>query len=118
MSTQQSSTATEKPAGDPQKLSVMEKIGYSLGDLAANLIFQTLMAFLAFFYTDIYKIPPAKASFVMLVGGIIGACFNLVMGAIADRTNTRCGVSSWPMGLMDGNPVRHHFAARIFNTEF
>ena len=69
----------------------MEKIGYSLGDLAANLIFQTLMAFLAFFYTDIYKIPPAKASFVMLVGGIIGACFNLVMGAIADRTNTRWG---------------------------
>jgi len=75
----------------PQKLSITEKIGYSLGDLAANLIFQTLMAFLAFFYTDIYKIPPAKASFVMLVGGIIGACFNLVMGAIADRTNTRWG---------------------------
>jgi Na+/melibiose symporter-like transporter len=30
-------------------LSVREKIGYSLGDLAANLIFQTLIAFLAFF---------------------------------------------------------------------
>jgi len=90
MSAQQS-TSIAKPSGGPQKLSVMEKIGYSLGDLAANLIFQTLMAFLAFFYTDIYKIPPAKASFVMLVGGIIGACFNLVMGAIADRTNTRWG---------------------------
>ncbi len=32
-----------------QKISVVEKIGYSLGDLAANLIFQTLMTFLAFF---------------------------------------------------------------------
>jgi Na+/melibiose symporter-like transporter len=74
-----------------QKLSVLEKIGYSLGDLAANLIFQTLMAFLAFFYTDIYKIPPAKASLVMLIGGLVGAVFNLVMGAIADRTNTRWG---------------------------
>lgn len=74
-----------------QKLSVVEKIGYSLGDLAANLIFQTLMAFLAFFYTDIYRIPPYKASLVMLIGGIAGACFNLVMGAIADRTNTRWG---------------------------
>ena len=74
-----------------QKLSVLEKVGYSLGDLAANLIFQTLMAFLAFFYTDIYKIPPAKASLIMLVGGIVGAFFNLVMGAIADRTNTRWG---------------------------
>lgn len=74
-----------------QKLSVLEKIGYSLGDLAANLIFQTLMAFLAFFYTDIYKIPADKASMVMIVGGIIGAVFNLFMGAIADRTNTRWG---------------------------
>ncbi len=76
---------------DAQKLSVLEKVGYSLGDLAANLIFQTLMAFLAFFYTDIYKIPPASASLVMLIGGIIGACFNVVMGAIADRTQTRWG---------------------------
>jgi glycoside/pentoside/hexuronide:cation symporter, GPH family len=75
----------------PGKLSVAEKIGYSLGDLAANLIFQTLMAFLAFFYTDIYKIPASAASVVMLTGGILGACFNLVMGAIADRTNTRWG---------------------------
>jgi Na+/melibiose symporter-like transporter len=84
-------TGKSKLPGSSQKLSVWEKIGYSLGDLAANLIFQTLMAFLAFFYTDIYKIPPGKASLVMLIGGVIGACFNLVMGAIADRTNTRWG---------------------------
>jgi Na+/melibiose symporter-like transporter len=37
-----------------QKLSVKEKIGYSLGDLAANLVFQTLVTYLAYFYTDIY----------------------------------------------------------------
>lgn len=37
-----------------QKLSVAEKIGYSLGDLAANLVFQTLMTYLAYFNTDIY----------------------------------------------------------------
>ncbi|NBA88632.1 MFS transporter [Emticicia sp. CRIBPO] len=73
------------------KLSVTEKIGYSLGDLAANLIFQTLMAFLSFFYTDIYKIPASKASLIMLMGGFAGAIFNLLMGAIADRTNTRWG---------------------------
>ena len=29
----------------PQKLSVKEKIGYSLGDLAANLVFQTLVTY-------------------------------------------------------------------------
>ena len=39
---------------DNMKLSVKEKIGYSLGDLAANLVFQTLLTYLAYFYTDIY----------------------------------------------------------------
>lgn len=73
------------------KLSVREKIGYSLGDLSANLIFQTLMTFLAFFYTDVYKIPPAAASAIIFSGGMAGAFFNPIMGAIADRTNTRWG---------------------------
>jgi GPH family glycoside/pentoside/hexuronide:cation symporter len=75
----------------PQKLSVLEKVGYSLGDLAANLIFQTLMTFLAFYYTDVYKIPAATASFIIFVGGFFGAFFNVIMGAIADRTQTRWG---------------------------
>lgn len=89
------------------KVSILEKIGYSLGDLAANLIFQTLMTFLVFFYTDIYKIPPAKASAIVFVGGMIGAFFNPIMGAIADRTHTRWGKfrpwilwTSVPFGVM------------------
>ncbi len=74
-----------------QKISIGEKIGYSLGDLSANLIFQTLMTFLAFFYTDVYKIPPATASVIIFAGGMTGAFFNPIMGTIADRTNTRWG---------------------------
>lgn len=74
-----------------QRVSVLEKIGYSLGDLAANLIFQTLMTFLAFFYTDVYKIPAGTASAIIFSGGMIGAFFNPVMGIIADRTITRWG---------------------------
>lgn len=73
------------------KLSVTEKIGYSLGDLAANLIFQTLMTFLAFFYTDVYQIPAATAATIIFIGGFFGAFFNVIMGAIADRTETRWG---------------------------
>ncbi len=74
-----------------QKISFIEKVGYSLGDLAANLIFQTLMTFLAFFYTDVYKIPPGTASAIIFTGGMIGAFFNPFMGIIADRTMTRWG---------------------------
>ncbi|MBN2742467.1 sugar (glycoside-pentoside-hexuronide) transporter [Breznakibacter xylanolyticus] len=89
------------------KISVIEKIGYSLGDLAANLIFQTLMTFLAFFYTDVYKIEPNTASAIIFIGGMIGAFFNPVMGIIADRTSTRWGKfrpwilwTSIPFGIM------------------
>ncbi len=74
-----------------QRLSVTEKIGYSLGDLAANLIFQTLMTFLAFFYTDVFGIPAGPASMIIFIGGMVGAFFNPIMGMIADRTNTRWG---------------------------
>ncbi|GAO31140.1 MFS transporter [Geofilum rubicundum] len=75
----------------PEKISTLEKVGYSLGDLAANLIFQTLMTFLAYFYTDVYKIPADAASIIIFSGGMIGALFNPVMGIIADRTKTRWG---------------------------
>ena len=73
------------------KLSITEKVGYSLGDLAANLIFQTLMTFLAFFYTDVYQLPASTAAIIIFSGGMIGAFFNPVMGIIADRTQTRWG---------------------------
>ena len=75
-----------------QKLSVTEKVGYSLGDLAANLIFQTLVTFLAFFYTNVFGIPADKASVVIGSAGLIGALvFTPLMGFIADRTVTRWG---------------------------
>jgi GPH family glycoside/pentoside/hexuronide:cation symporter len=83
---------TQAPSNAPtQKLSAVEKIGYSLGDLAANLIFQTLLTFLAFFYTDVYGISAGKAATIMAIGGMFGAFFTPVMGIIADRTKTRWG---------------------------
>jgi Na+/melibiose symporter-like transporter len=77
---------------ESQKLSVLEKIGYSLGDLAANLVFQTLVTYLAYFYTDIYGLKTEDATLVTLFVGLFAAfVFNPVMGAIADRTSTRWG---------------------------
>jgi Na+/melibiose symporter-like transporter len=75
-----------------QTLSIGEKVGYSLGDLAANLIFQTLVTFLAFFYTDVYRIPAATAASIIFVVGLLGAfVFTPVIGLVADRTHTRWG---------------------------
>ena len=76
----------------PQKLSVLEKVGYSLGDLAANLVFQTLVTYLAYFYTDIYGLKPEHASALIASVGLIAAfAYNPIVGALADRTNSRWG---------------------------
>jgi len=75
-----------------ERLSVREKVGYSLGDLAANLIFQTLITYLAFFYTDVYRLPAATAATIIFVVGLLGAfVFTPIIGIAADRTRTRWG---------------------------
>lgn len=74
------------------KLSVLEKVGYSLGDLAANLVFQTLITYLAYFYTDIYGLDTNHASAIMLIVGFVAALgFNPIIGALADRTSSKWG---------------------------
>ena len=91
-----------------QKLSIKEKIGYSLGDLAANLVFQTLMTYLAYFYTDIYGLSPTDSSIIMLVVGLIAAfVFNPIIGVLADRTITKWGkfrpwilITAIPLGVI------------------
>lgn len=90
-----------------QKISVVEKVGYSLGDLAANLVFQTLVTYLAYFYTDIYGLKAEDASVITLIVGLIaGFGFNPMVGALADRTATRWGkfrpwilFTSVPLGI-------------------
>ncbi len=74
-----------------QKLSIGEKLGYSLGDMAANFVFQAMLALQLDFYTHTYGLTAAQAGTLFLVVGLAVACLNPVMGVIADRTNTRWG---------------------------
>ena len=74
-----------------QKLSIREKIGFSLGDGAANFIFQTIMLLQLSFYTDTFGISAVAAGALFLVGRLWGAAVDPVMGAIADRTETKWG---------------------------
>jgi Na+/melibiose symporter-like transporter len=74
-----------------QKISVKEKIGFSLGDAAANFIFQTIMLLQLSFYTNTFGISAAAIAVLFLVGRLVGAFADPVMGVIADRTNTRWG---------------------------
>ena len=91
-----------------QKLSILEKFGYSLGDLAANLVFQTLMTYLAYFYTDIYGLNSTDATAIMFIVGTVAAFgFNPIIGALADRTYSKWGkfrpwilYTSIPLGII------------------
>lgn len=73
------------------KLSFVEKAGYSLGDAAANFVFQTMILFQLTFYTDTLGITAAVAGSLLLVGRLWDAFFDPMMGVMADRTETRWG---------------------------
>jgi len=72
-------------------LRVREKIAYGLGDTASNIVFQTVMMFLAFFYTDIYGLSPAYVGFMFLAVRVIDAVTDPLMGAFSDRTQSKYG---------------------------
>lgn len=74
-----------------QRLSVVEKVGYGLGDTAANFIFQTMVMFQLAFYTDTFGITAAAAGTLLVVVRFWDAIFDPLMGIVADRTNTRWG---------------------------
>lgn len=74
-----------------EKLSFREKFGYSLGDLAANFVFQALLALQFDFYTHTFGLTAKQAGDLFLVVGLGAAFLNPAMGMIADRTQTRWG---------------------------
>ena len=74
-----------------QKLSFREKAGYSLGDAAANLVFQVLMAYQFYFFTAIMGLKPAAAGTLFLIGRFFDAFTDPAMGVLADRTKHRWG---------------------------
>ena len=83
-------------SGDPvkiadYKLTVSEKFGYGLGDLASNMFWQMFAIFMAKFYTDVFLLGAATMGTMMLVTRIADAFFDPMIGTIADRTETRWG---------------------------
>jgi len=74
-----------------QKLSFFEKAAYSGGDAAANFVFQTMVLFQLNFYTDAFGLTASAAAAILLVPRLWDACFDPIMGLLADRTRTRWG---------------------------
>ncbi|MDQ8180411.1 MFS transporter [Pelagicoccus sp. SDUM812005] len=80
---------TQYPA--TERLSLKEKIGYGLGDMASNFYMGFFGLFLLYYYTDVWGISPAAAATMLLVTKIVDAISDPAMGLIADRTQSRWG---------------------------
>jgi Na+/melibiose symporter-like transporter len=73
------------------KLPFYEKVGYAMGDAAANLVWRGALAYLAVFYTDTFGLTAAAAAMLFLVVRLSDGVTDIIMGMIGDRTNTRWG---------------------------
>ena len=74
-----------------EKLAIREKIGYALGDGAANIAWRGVSTFLFIFYTDVFGINPAAVGMLLLIARFSDGVSDVAMGIIGDRTTTKYG---------------------------
>ena len=73
------------------KLSWLQRIGFGSGDLAQNLIYQTISMYLLFFYTNIYGLDPADAATMFLVVRLVDVLWDPLVGTYVDKHNPKLG---------------------------
>lgn len=78
------------------KLSWLQRIGFGAGDMAQNLIYQTVSIWLLFFYTNVYGISPGSAAVMFLVVRLVDVLWDPLVGAFVDKSNPKWGkYRSW-----------------------
>lgn len=73
------------------KLSMLQCIGFGSGDLAQNLIYQTISMYLLFFYTNVYGLDPAVAAVMFLIVRIVDVIWDPLVGTFVDKHDPRWG---------------------------
>lgn len=68
-----------------QRLSIREKIGFGVGDMALNVVISAMMLIITFYYTDIFGLTPMDMGTLFLAVKIIGAISDLIMGQVTDK---------------------------------
>ena len=78
------------------KLSWLQRIGFGSGDMAQNLIYQTISIWLLFFYTNVYGLTPAVAALMFLVVRLVDVLWDPIVGTLVDKSNPKWGkYRSW-----------------------
>ena len=72
-------------------LSWVERIGFGSGDMAQNLIYQTISMYLLLFYTNVFGLSPTAAAFMFLVVRIVDVIWDPIVGTFVDKHSPRLG---------------------------
>ena len=95
-----------------------EKIGYALGDAAAGGITWKVMSIaFPFFFTNVFGLTVADAAALMLVARLFDVITDPMMGAIADRTQSRWGTYR-PWLIFGAIPLGVVFALLLYTPDF
>jgi glucuronide carrier protein len=119
-----------EPAATPPKLRRGQYLGYAAGEVANNLTFQMVSAFVLIYYTDVAGISAAAAGTLLLLVRVWGGFSDLLAGRSVDATSTRWGrfrpyllfgpvpllallvaLFSIPSGLSDGGKLAWAFVS-------
>lgn len=78
-------------AGGFTKLNWLQRIGFGSGDLAQNLIYQTVSMYLLFFYTNVYGLNPGAAAVMFLIVRIVDVIWDPLVGTFVDKHDPKLG---------------------------
>ncbi len=76
---------------DSDTLRFKEKMAYGCGDFASCMYWRTFMAYLPFFYTDVFGISAAALASMLLFSRVWDGINDPIIGMCADRTESRWG---------------------------
>ena len=73
------------------KLSWLQRIGFGSGDLAQNLIYQTIGMYLLLFYTNVFGLDPATVAVMFLIVRLVDVLWDPLVGTFVDKHSPNLG---------------------------
>ncbi len=84
-------TASTAAAGEKKYLKWYNKVGYGSGDVAGNVVYVLLSAFVMIYLTDTAGLNAGIVGTLMMVSRLFDGFSDVIFGALLDRTKTRMG---------------------------
>ena len=84
-------TTRTAATGEKKYLTWYNKVGYGSGDVAGNVVYVLLSAFVMIYLTDTAGLNAGIVGTLMMVSRLFDGFSDVIFGALLDRTNTRMG---------------------------